>query len=323
MSTMAARRQSVDVTAPSQPLNIDGDAVRLTQAIGNLLTDASKFSPEGARIHVTAAQVDGQAQIRVRDEGAGIDPQILPRVFDLFVQGDQSLDRAQGGLGIGLTVTKRLVELHGGRIEVASAGTGLGSEFTIALPRGTRVERAADPPAAAPESRRILVVDDNADAATSLAVLPEMEGHQVITVRDAQSALRELDRFDAQLVLTDIGLLGIDGYALADLIRQRGRPTRRTSWRCQAMRPKPGTRRAGHCSTRISRSRWSSRGSPRCSRVCRRFSAARCRADRAHPAAAGDGPCASAFARTLPARSARPTIRRGRRNWSCIESRHP
>jgi PleD family two-component response regulator len=99
--------------------------------------------------------------------------------------------------------------LHGGRVEVASAGTGLRSEFTIALPPGTLLERAADPPAAAPESRRILVVDDNADAAMSLAVLLEMEGHQVITVRDAQSALRELDRFDAQLVLTDIGLPGM------------------------------------------------------------------------------------------------------------------
>jgi CheY-like chemotaxis protein len=163
-------------------------------------------------------------QIRVRDEGAGIDAQLLPHVFDLFVQGDQSYDRAQGGLGIGLTVTKRLIELHGGRIEVASAGAGRGSEFTITLPQGVLAEeRAPDPPAPSlAASRRILVVDDNADAATSLAVLLEMEGHEVITVRDGPAALRALDRFDAQLVLTDIGLPGIDGYALADLIRQRG-----------------------------------------------------------------------------------------------------
>jgi signal transduction histidine kinase/ActR/RegA family two-component response regulator len=219
---IAARRQSVAVDVPSEPLKVDGDTVRLTQAIGNLLTNASKFSPEGARIHVTAAQLDDQVQIRVRDEGAGIDAQILPEVFDLFVQGDQSLDRAQGGLGIGLTVAKRLVELHGGRIAVASAGTGRGSEFAITLPTGTLAERAPDPPAASAAPRRILVVDDNADAAASLAVLLEMEGHEVITVRDGPAALRELDRFDAQLVLTDIGLPGIDGYALADLIRQRG-----------------------------------------------------------------------------------------------------
>ncbi|HEX4971714.1 MAG TPA: hybrid sensor histidine kinase/response regulator [Steroidobacteraceae bacterium] len=220
---IGARRQSVDVDVPTQPLKLDGDVVRLTQAIGNLLTNASKFSPDGARIHVTAAQLDGKVQIRVRDEGAGIDAQILPQVFDLFVQGDQSLDRAQGGLGIGLTVTKRLVELHGGRIEVASAGAGRGCEFTITLPQGVLDERASDLPAAAPAaSRRILVVDDNADAATSLAVLLEMEGHEVVTVRDGLAAMRELDRFDAQLVLTDIGLPGIDGYALADLIRQRG-----------------------------------------------------------------------------------------------------
>ena len=105
--------------------------------IGNLLSNAAKFSPDGARIQVTAAQVDGAVQIGVRDEGAGIDAQILPHVFDLFVQGDQSLDRSQGGLGIGLTVAKRLVELHGGRIEVRSAGPGRGSEFTIVLPTGS------------------------------------------------------------------------------------------------------------------------------------------------------------------------------------------
>jgi len=222
---IATRHQSVTVDVPSQPLRIDGDTVRLTQAVGNLLTNASKFSPDGARIHVAAAQLDGEVQIRVRDGGDGIDAQILPHVFDLFVQGDQSLDRAQGGLGVGLTITKRLVELHGGRIEVASAGAGCGSEFTITLPLGLLAERMPDAPASRAASRRILVVDDNADAAASLAVLLEMEGHEVITVRDGPSALRALDRFDAQLVLTDIGLPGIDGYALADLIRQRGGTT--------------------------------------------------------------------------------------------------
>lgn len=234
---VAERRQTVKVDAPSRPLKIDGDVVRLTQVIGNLLTNASKFSPDGARIDVAAAQADGKVQIRVRDEGAGIDAQILPHVFELFVQGDQSLDRAQGGLGIGLTVAKRLVELHGGRIEVDSAGPGRGSEFTITLPPGVLVEegtgevpvtegqhrcpgksRGKGTPAA---SRRILVVDDNADAAMSLAVLLEMEGHEVRTVHDGPAALRELDRFDAQLALLDIGLPGIGGYALADLIRQR------------------------------------------------------------------------------------------------------
>jgi signal transduction histidine kinase len=218
----AARRQSVTVDAPPQPLRIDGDVVRLTQAIGNLLSNASKFSPHGARIQIDAAEREGKVRIRVRDDGAGIDGQILPHVFELFMQGDQSLDRAQGGLGIGLTVAKRLVELHGGSIEAASAGPGHGSEFTVTLPRG--VLSAGVPQqrvALRDEARRILIVDDNTDAAMSLAMLLEMEGHEVHTSNDGIAALRELERFEAQLVLMDIGLPGIDGYALADLIRQR------------------------------------------------------------------------------------------------------
>jgi signal transduction histidine kinase/ActR/RegA family two-component response regulator len=221
---VAGRRQSVTVEAPSQPLRIDGDLVRLTQVVGNLLTNASKFSHDGARIHVVAERAaDGNVQIRVRDEGAGIDAQILPQVFELFVQGDQSLDRAQGGLGIGLTVAKRLIELHGGRIVAASGGAGRGSEFTITLPPGVLAEREPEESVAAPATtaRRILVVDDNADAAMSLAMLLEMDGHEVVAVCDGAAALRELEHFDAQLVLLDIGLPGIDGYALADLIRQR------------------------------------------------------------------------------------------------------
>jgi signal transduction histidine kinase/ActR/RegA family two-component response regulator len=218
----AARHQLVTVDVPAQPLKIDGDLVRLTQVIGNLLSNAAKFSPDGARIQVAAADVGGQVQIRVRDHGAGIDAQILPHVFELFVQGDQSLDRAQGGLGIGLTVAKRLVELHGGRIEVRSDGPARGSEFTIRLPRGQLLERGSELSVALRGgSRRILIVDDNVDAAMSLAVLLEMEGHDVRTSGNGPAALRELQQFEAQLVLLDIGLPGMDGYALADLIRQR------------------------------------------------------------------------------------------------------
>lgn len=219
---IAARRQTATFELPQQLLKVDGDPVRLTQAIGNLVSNASKFSPDGARIHVTAARVDGSAQIVVRDEGAGIDAQVLPHVFELFVQGDQSLDRSQGGLGIGLTVAKRLVELHGGRIAVASDGPGRGSEFTVTLPLGVLTGPAETAPvAAAVTARRILIVDDNADSAMSLCVLLEMEGHEVHTAGDGLAALRELEQFDAQVVLLDIGLPGIDGYATADLIRER------------------------------------------------------------------------------------------------------
>jgi signal transduction histidine kinase/ActR/RegA family two-component response regulator len=216
------RRQTVTFDPPPQPLNVDGDSVRLTQVIGNLLSNASKFSPDGARIYIAVAQGTDTVQIRVRDEGAGIDAQVLPQVFDLFVQGDQSLDRSQGGLGIGLTVAKRLVELHGGHIAVSSDGPGRGSEFTITLPAGTLKGSVEDAPQVAQSlARRILIVDDNADSAMSLSMLLEMEGHEVHAASDGLVALRELERFDAQVVLLDIGLPGLDGYATADLIRQQ------------------------------------------------------------------------------------------------------
>jgi signal transduction histidine kinase len=219
---IAAHRQSVTFDPPAQPLRVDADPVRLSQVIGNLLSNAAKFSPDGARIQVGVAQLAGMVQIGVRDEGVGIDAQILPHVFDLFVQGDQSLDRAQGGLGIGLTVAKRLVELHGGRLEVSSAGAGRGSEFTITLPVGALTTRTQDAPEAVPvQARRILIVDDNADSAMSLSVLLEMEGHEVRSVRNGPAAMQELEQFDAHIVLMDVGLPGLDGYATADLIRQR------------------------------------------------------------------------------------------------------
>jgi CheY-like chemotaxis protein len=219
---LAVRRQSITFDPPPQPLNVDGDPDRLTQVIGNLLSNAAKFSPDGSRIHVNLAQVAGGVQIRLRDEGVGIDAQILPHVFDLFVQGDQSLDRAQGGLGIGLTVVKRLVELHGGRIEARSDGPGRGSEFTIHLPAGVLATNEEVVPEVQPvNARRILIVDDNADSAMSLSVLLEMEGHEVRSARNGPAAMQELEQFDAQVVLMDVGLPGLDGYATADLIRQR------------------------------------------------------------------------------------------------------
>jgi signal transduction histidine kinase/CheY-like chemotaxis protein len=218
---IAARQQTVAFDQPTRALLVDGDAVRLTQVIGNLLSNATKFSPDGARIQVAAAELDGAVHIAVRDEGAGIDAQILPHVFDLFVQGDQSLDRSQGGLGIGLTVAKRLVELHAGRIEVRSAGPGRGSEFTIVLPAGMLPDDKESAAAAPMSARRILIVDDNPDSAMSLSVLLQMEGHEVRSARNGTEALQMLESFDAQAVLLDIGLPGLDGYATADLIRQR------------------------------------------------------------------------------------------------------
>jgi CheY-like chemotaxis protein len=137
------------------------------------------------------------------------------------VQGDQSLDRAQGGLGIGLTVVKRMVELHDGRIEVRSDGPGCGSEFTIMLPAGVLPSGVPTVPVRPVTARRILIVDDNADSAMSLSVLLELEGHEVRSVRDGPAAIQELEQFEAEVVLMDVGLPGLDGYATADLIRQR------------------------------------------------------------------------------------------------------
>ena len=219
---LAVRRQSVAFDPPAEPLVVDGDPDRLTQVVGNLLSNAAKFSPDEGRIQIGLARVEGVVQIRVRDEGVGIDAQILPHVFDLFMQNDQSLDRAQSGLGIELTVAKRLVELHGGRIAVRSEGPGRGSEFTIVLPAGALAGGEQAVAEVQPiQTRRILVVDDNADSAMSLTVLLEMEGHEVRSARNGLAAMQELERFAAQVVLMDVGLPGLDGYATADLIRQR------------------------------------------------------------------------------------------------------
>jgi CheY-like chemotaxis protein len=167
----------------------------------------------------------------VRDDGAGIEPQLLDKVFDLFVQGDRALDRSQGGLGIGLTLVKRLVELHQGRVEAASAGPGQGATFTVTLPCISAVEtpqqqRAVQtgPEVRGPEvyGRRVLVVDDNFDAAESTAAFLRLEGHEVKAVHDGLQALASLKVFDPHVVVLDIGLPGLDGYAVARQLRIRG-----------------------------------------------------------------------------------------------------
>jgi CheY-like chemotaxis protein len=199
-----------------------GDAVRLEQVFVNLLANASKYSPVGGVIHVSAQLNEAEAVIRVRDEGAGIDPQMLPHVFDLFLQADQSLDRPQGGLGIGLTIVKRVVELHGGRVEARSDGLGQGSEFNVILPLVEPEQNLAERERGyRPVRRRVLVVEDNADSAQMLCALLEGDGHTVAAARDGGEALTQLEAFSPEFVLMDIGLPGMDGYALAGLMRQR------------------------------------------------------------------------------------------------------
>jgi signal transduction histidine kinase len=224
-----ARNQTLTVSVPATPVWLSADFARLSQVVSNLLNNASKYTGEGGRIDLSAAADEGEARITVRDNGSGIEPQLLHKVFDLFVQGDRALDRGQGGLGIGLTLVKRLVELHQGRVEASSEGPGRGATFTVTLPCISAVEPQQRVPQLAQASkdsqvygRRVLVVDDNVDAAESTAAFLRLEGHEVKAVHDGLQALASLKVFDPHVVVLDIGLPGLDGYAVARQLRSRG-----------------------------------------------------------------------------------------------------
>ncbi len=220
------RNQRLDLSLPDEPVRIEGDPARLVQVVANLLHNASKYSEPGSRI-VLALERDGtEAVLSVRDEGEGIPPELLPRIFELFTQGEQSLERSPGGLGIGLTVVSRLVELHGGTISAYSAGPGKGSEFVIRLP-GVESESEAEEPETGPADelprsvRRILLVDDNSDAAESFAMLLRMSGHEVFLAHDGPGALEAADEHRPEVVVLDIGLPGLSGYEVARRLRER------------------------------------------------------------------------------------------------------
>ncbi len=221
------RGHTLRVSLPPEPVALDADPARLAQVLGNLLGNAAKYTPSGGSIWLTAARSDHELAIHVRDTGAGLAPELLPHVFDLFVQGDGSLDRTRGGLGIGLTIVRRLVELHGGKVEARSAGIGKGSEFIVRLPIPDRVSaatpaaRPASAPAAGPEALRVLVVEDNEDAAESLATILSVWGHEVRVALDGAAALEAADTWTPDAVISDLGLPGMDGYALARQLRER------------------------------------------------------------------------------------------------------
>jgi len=199
------------------------DRVRLAQVLFNLLDNAVKYTPEGGCIPLTADVAGDNVETRLNDNGVGISDVLQPRIFDLFQQGERKLDRAQGGQGIGLTLAKQLVEMHGGQIEVTSAGPGLGSEFTIRLPALVEVSKAAGGVAAkvslAAPSCRVLVVDDDPAMAESMAAMLQIEGHAVRTAANGVAALALALEFNPRLVLLDIGLGGIDGYEVARRLR--------------------------------------------------------------------------------------------------------
>ena len=200
---------------------IRGDATRLDEIVGNLLSNAVKYTPRGGVITVSVGPRDGEAVIAVGDTGIGIDAALLPRVFDLFVQGAQMLDRSGGGLGLGLALVKRLVDLHGGTVEATSEGPGGGSRFTIrlpAIPRPSELPEPAPPLAAAP--KRIMVVEDHEDSRVMLRQLLELKGHHVYEAADGRAGVQEILRVRPDVALVDLGLPGLDGYEVARKVRE-------------------------------------------------------------------------------------------------------
>jgi signal transduction histidine kinase len=228
---LSRQRHELIVSVEPEPLYIDGDLTRLTQIVGNILSNAIKYTDAGGRIELTAGSIGERIEIRIRDNGIGIDPAVLPAVFDLFTQSSQLNGRGQTGLGIGLALAKRLVQMHGGEVRAHSDGPGKGSEFTVLLPRQTGASAAAaeagpadvPDPAAQPTSvtRRILVADDNSDALESLAQLLELGGHEIHKAADGVQALEAATRVRPDVVLLDIGMPGMDGYEVARRIRSQ------------------------------------------------------------------------------------------------------
>ncbi len=229
-----AAGHSLTVSLPDSPVTLDGDAVRLTQVLVNLLNNATKFTPQGGHIWLIAETIGEHGQpadqltIRVRDSGVGIKPEMLPKIFDMFMQGDQSLERSRAGLGVGLTLVRRLVGLHGGTVDVHSDGEGSGSEFLVRLP----IDPHAQPPrdAAAPDvdavtstPLRILIADDNEDGREMLAYFLTGEGHAVAQAPDGTAAVETATTFQPNVAILDIGMPGMNGYAVAQSLRRQPR----------------------------------------------------------------------------------------------------
>jgi PAS domain S-box-containing protein len=214
-------RLSVISASAHEPMYVNGDFARLVQCMGNILSNAAKFTDAGGNISLRTHAENSTAVITIADTGVGITPELLPRIFDLFVQGDRALDRTQGGLGVGLAVVKRLVEMHGGEVTAESSGFGSGSTFTVRLPRVSRPPAAdADAARAKVPPRRVLVVDDNIDAADSLAALLTLQGHETRAVYSGPEALACIQSFRPDVALVDIGLPQMNGYELAERLRE-------------------------------------------------------------------------------------------------------
>jgi PAS domain S-box-containing protein len=222
--TLEAKHHNLVLDLPTQPVQLEGDVVRLAQVFSNLLINAVKYTDPGGQIHLRAHQESGSVVVSVIDNGIGISAELLPRVFTMFFQSDQAIERAEGGLGVGLSLVRGLVMLHGGSVQARSKGPGKGSEFTVRLPAGAPLPECLDTEMgteslAANAGLKILVVDDNRDAADTCAMLLEASGHHVQTAYTARQALELARTFRPHALLLDIGLPDIDGYKLAQQVR--------------------------------------------------------------------------------------------------------
>ena len=221
-SLLEERAHSLSVSLPEAPVFVDADPLRFEQVITNLVNNAARYTPRNGHIRVTATRENADAVLRVQDDGIGIAADLLPRVFDLFTQADRSLVRSEGGLGIGLTIVRNLVELHGGTVTAESEGTGRGSQFVVRLPLGRAGAVPAEPPAkdtAVVPSLRILVIEDNADNRDMLRSMLEVEGHQVSVAEDGAGGVEMARAARPDVAVIDIGLPGLDGYEVGRRIR--------------------------------------------------------------------------------------------------------
>jgi PAS domain S-box-containing protein len=220
-----ASQQQLTLTVPSEPLHVHGDRIRLLQVFSNLLQNANKYTPRGGNVHVALQWEESEVVVRVVDDGIGIPANMLEKIFDLFAQVDPSDRRARTGLGIGLTLARSLVELHGGSIQACSSGRDGGSEFVVRLPSKTRpaeVSEADAPQSSAQVRRRVLIADDNEDSAVSLSMLLDSMGHVTSVVHDGMAALETAERFRPEVVILDIDMPKLNGYQVAGILR--GRP---------------------------------------------------------------------------------------------------
>jgi CheY-like chemotaxis protein/two-component sensor histidine kinase len=221
------KQHELKIELPDEPLPVYADPTRAEQIIANLLTNAAKYTQQGGRVTLRAQRQDRYVEVQVADTGVGLPPEMIGRVFDLFAQAERTLDRSEGGLGIGLTVARKLAEMHGGTILASSEGLGKGSTFTVRLPlsEATSIDRPpteSEPVFAPQEKLRVLVVDDNRDTAVACSQLLKVLGHDVETAYDGLAALTATRDFRPQVIFLDIGLPGLNGFDVARTLRDEG-----------------------------------------------------------------------------------------------------